>query len=428
MTATLNGRTCTHVELDVPQYGVWRAKVELDGADALTTAPGGGRLEVSGLLGVCTVVAQGDRAGRRGAELVGGFAGWAKPAPVRTATQPSAARADNGVSLARWAAQLGEDVGERVVALPGVDRPIGITVPRLGGERACDVLSQACALPHGQPIVPWWVRLSDGATVLGARAGTAVDAIAVDAGPADEWRSYALVGASPLLPGGMVDGRTIRHLHLVATGQDATQRVSLEPLDTFWSALRRAVLSVVGPRVSALRLYRYQVIGIEGDGRLRAQPRAKSLAPVLDGLSLWPGLAGHRARPRVGSDILVQFADGDPGQPIVVGFQSAVRGGPGIPEISEIVADRLNFCDAQEPVARRTDGVDVGTISITAGVPPPIPSGLGAVLVTYTPPSGTPNTWMLAGPSLVVTTSPPSSPSVDVRGEIDDVGQGKVYA
>ena len=98
MTATLNGRTCTHVELDVPQYGVWCAKVELDGADALVTTPGNGRLEVSGVLGVCTVAAQGERAGRRCAELVGGFGGWSKSAPVRTATQPSAARADSSAT------------------------------------------------------------------------------------------------------------------------------------------------------------------------------------------------------------------------------------------------------------------------------------------------------------------------------------------
>ena len=381
MTATANDRDCIDVGVTVPRYGNWRASIVLADPELLPTGAGEVVLEVSGITFRGTVDHQGVKAGHLGAELVGGFGGWDLPAPVQTtAARPTAQRADNGVKLGAFASALAADVGEQLVLSGDVDRVLGITVPRMGEQSADAVLSFACSLPSGSAVVPWWVRPVDGVTVLGARDGGEVDADAspaLDSGPSDRWRSYALIDASVLLPGATVDGRTIEELAITATGDKGAQVVTLAAEDTLWSVFWRAVYKAIGPRVSATRLYRYQVIGFEADGRFRTIPRRAKLAPALPGLPLWPGCAGHRARPQVGSDILVQFADGDPGFPVVVGFQPA--NGVGIPTLVELAADVIRLLGTDTIL---TPGVEAGrfvrygdTIMFPSG-PTAIPTAL----------------------------------------------------
>jgi len=345
MTATANDRVCTNISATIPRYGNWRADITLGDDEPLPAGAGAITLVSSGITLRGTIAEQGTRAGRLGAEIVGGFGGWALAAPVRTTpTRPQAQRADSGVKLGAFAAALAADVGEVVELAAGLDRALGVTVPRLGAESAGAVLSLACASPAGSSVVPWWVRPADGVTVLGARVGAAVDAVespALDSGATDRWRSFALLDASALLPGATVDGRTVEELVITATGDKGSQVVTLAEDDTIYAVFRRAVLAVLGPRVAATRIYRYQVIGIEADGRYRAIPRRATLAPTLTGLPLWSGFAGHYATPKVGSDVLVQFADGDPGFPVVVGFQPPDRAGT--PTLAGILADEIRL-------------------------------------------------------------------------------------
>lgn len=354
MTATISGRACSEVRLTMPRYGTWTAWVTLADAGALPEGPGSASLSVAGLALVGTVEEQGERAGFQGARLVGGFGGWGAAPP------PAGFQADNLVSVETFARALALAVGEVV---PEEDlrayraTKLGTTVARLGGLEAGALLSQALALPSGQ-VVPWWVQ-ADGRTRLGARSGAAVTADKIDSDETGRAFVYALDDATPLLPGGTIDGLVIDELRLTATG-DSVREVAVtsaagEDEGTLSAKFRRLVLQVIGPLVFAARIYRYTVDTVHADGRISARPVRSLLAPTLDRKPLWPGLAGGRAVPQEGSMILVQFADGDHRAPVVVGFEPATGGGIPIRTELDGALVRLGSAGAAPYVARVGD-------------------------------------------------------------------------
>lgn len=166
--------------------------------------------------------------------------------------------------------------------------------------------------------------------------------------------------------------------------------------------------------------------GILGDGRYTAKPLRAILAPDLDGLSLWPGIGGGRTRPATDCVILVQFADGDIGFPVVVGFQPGIAGTPGLPTVTELDGVRVNLGNGAtgERVARLTDGVGVGTLAFVNNNPP----NPGAFRLEYVDANGTPFIWLIAATGLTVTPQGIPAGQVELRGKIDLVGQTKVYA
>jgi hypothetical protein len=156
--------------------------------------------------------------------------------------------------------------------------------------------------------------------------------------------------------------------------------------------LRRFILRVVGHHVSARTLYRYVVREANGDGTINVRPVRSLLAPELDRLHVWPGIAGGRCAPKAGSEVLVQFADGDPvaSAACIVGFSPAIAGSTSIPTRSELDGDEVVLASGTRAVARVNDTVGVGTLAFAPQAVPP------ALLVTYTPPSGAPTTWTIA--------------------------------
>lgn len=384
MTATLNGRLCSTVRVTLPRYGVWSAWATLATADAVSPSPGGALLEVAGLSLVGTVKRQGGRAGLRSVELEGGFGGWSKPVP--TTGKGGGLIAGNLVRLETVAASIALAAGERVALAAGVDRKLGeVVAARLGAVDAGALLSQACASPAGAAVVPWWVDV-DGTTRLGARSGAAVTAKAVDVDDLARAYSYAVDDAAQLLPGATIEGSPIVELRIEASGTEvreiATVAVGTEEPHTVTALLRRLILRVVGPHVSSRTLYRYVVRKRYPDGRLLAAPVRSLLAPELDGLRIWPGIAGGRCKPKEGSEILVQFADGDPvaSAACVVGFSPADAGTLAIPDRVELDGDEVVFANGTRAVARVNDTVNAGVISLF---------GAGTALtLTYTPPTG----------------------------------------
>lgn len=356
MTATLNGRACAEVRATLPRYGVGTAWVTLTDADALPAGPGALTLNVAGLLLVGTVEKQGERAGLRSVEMMCGYGGWLR------AVEPAGFQADNLVSVESYARALALATGERFLeadlrAYSLVK--LGPTVARLGGIEAGALLSQALALATGE-VVPWWVQ-PDGVTRLGARTGAAVTADKIDSDDTGRAIVYALEDATPLLPGATIDGLVVDELRITATG-DSVREVAIvtgvgEDEETIGAKLRRIVLWIVGPYVSAARVYRYVVREVFVDGRIRCTPVKALLAPTLDRVRYWPGLAGGRAVPQVGSEILIQFADGDHRAPVVVAFQPAVSGGAGIPTRVEVDGTlvRLASASTAPAVARVSD-------------------------------------------------------------------------
>lgn len=69
-------------------------------------------------------------------------------------------------------------------------------------------------------------------------------------------------------------------------------------------------------------LVRYRVIKVApADKRLHLQIVSKrSGFPDMLPISIWPGLPGGHGEPTPGAVVLVQFIEGDPGQPIVTHF------------------------------------------------------------------------------------------------------------
>lgn len=394
MTATLNGRLCSSVGVTLPRYGVWTGWVTLATADAVATTAGSATLVVAGITLVGTVKRQGERAGLRSVELEGGFGGWSRP--VQATGKGGGLYWGNLVDLDSIAKSIADKAGERVELGEGVNRKLGETVAaRLGQVDAGALLSQVCASPAGATVVPWWVD-TDGTTRLGARAGAAVTAKAVDVDDLARAYSYAEDNALPLLPGATIEGSPIVELRIEASGEEvrevATVAVGDEEPHTVTALLRRLILRVVGPHVSSRTLYRYVVRKVYGDGRLLAAPVRSLLAPELDGLRIWPGIAGGRCKPKEGSEILVQFADGDPvaSAACVVGFSPADAGTLAIPDKVELDGDEVVFANGTRAVARVNDTVGAGSWSFAPQVAPPV------LFVTYTPPSGAPIVWTIA--------------------------------
>lgn len=393
MTATLNGRLCSSVRVTLPRYGVWSAWATLATADAVETTPGGAMLVVAGIELVGTVKRQGERTGLRSVELEGGFGGWGRP--VAATGKGGGLYWGNLVDLKSIADSIALKAGERVEVATGVNRKLGETVAaRLGAVDAGALLSQACASPAGAAVVPWWVD-TDGTTRLGARTGAAVTAKAVDVDDLARAYSYAEDNALPLLPGATIDGSPIVELRIEASGEEvravATVAVGAEEPHTVSALFRRLILRVVGPHVSSRTLYRYVVRRRYDDGRLLATPVRSLLAPTLDGLRVWPGIAGGRCKPKEGSELLVQFADGDPvaSAACVVGFSPADTGSAGIPERAELDGDEVVLASGTLPVGRGG-----ATYRIASTV---IPAPTNDITISIFDPDGGAHGWRIEG-------------------------------
>jgi hypothetical protein len=415
MTATLNSLTCASVKVVIPRYGNWTAWATLASDDAVTAAPGGLTLAVAGLSLVGTVRRQGTRNGLRSVELEGGYGGWSRSVSPRG--KGGGLKADNLVRLEDVAKSIALEAGERVSLAAGVDRKVGAVVAaRLGGLDAGALLSQACASPAGAPVVPWWVD-TDGTTRLGARTGAAVTALAVDSDGLGRAYVYTEDDATPLLPGATIDGATIAELTIEASDtvtEVATVALADEEPETFHALLRRFVLRVVGPHVSARTLYRYVVKEVHGDGRIRAVPVRSFLAPDLDLLRVWPGIAGGRCVPKTESEILVQFADGDPvaAAACIVGFTPAIANSRGIPDRAELDGDEVVLASGTLPCGRGGATLQFGTGEV-----------FGSVYVTLTDPDGAQQSWAFACAAGPLTVAPSPTPVID--GTIGTIDPGR---
>lgn len=412
MTTTLNGRACTSVKVVMPRYGVWSAWATLATGEAVPETPGGLTLVVAGLTLVCTAKRQGMRNGLRSVEIEGGYGGWSRTVSPRG--EGGGLKADNLVRLSSVAESLALAAGERVSLADGVDRKVGAVVAaRLGGLDAGALLSQACASPAGAPVVPWWVA-PDGTTRLGARTGAAVTALAVDSDDLARAYVYTEDDAAPLLPGATIDGATIAEL-VIEAGDTVTEVATVAPNgevpETFHGLLRRFVLRVVGPHVSARTLYRYVVKEVHADGRIRAVPVRSFLAPDLDLLRVWPGIAGGRCKPKPNSEILVQFADGDPvaSAACIVGFSPAIVGSASIPEQVEIDGDEVVLARGELPCGR--GGATFAIQSV----------GPNVATITIVNPDGGMNIWTIGASGLTVSALPGSVDTFVIDDGRDEV-------
>lgn len=82
----------------------------------------------------------------------------------------------------------------------------------------------------------------------------------------------------------------------------------------------RSIVRETFPRYDYLGPRKYRVVRLSAN-RLELQIVNRSLGlPDLLPIAMWPGLAGAWAKMTPGAEVLVQFIDGDPAQPIVTHY------------------------------------------------------------------------------------------------------------
>ncbi len=418
MSVILNGSIqCSAAEVRIPRGGAPWATVEHTAGDTPMLAEGARvMLDVAGLRIACAVLpgGAGERGGVRTYELVGGAGGWARDVP---AGSDGGHRNDAGVMLSTVARRLAESVGETLATVPaGADRALGTHAMRGGEQNAGAMLSLLCGLPGRAPRVPWHVGL-DGVTRLGSRATLpAVTATEIDRDPLGDWVAFAEDDASSLLPGATVGGREVLSLEIRASASGVRETVYLAPTDggagtDLMSELRAWVLALLRPLVFPRGLYLYRISpnGVSVDGRFDAVPERSLFAKPLQGLRFWPGAAGHAARPKIGSRIIVAFLDGDPNQPIVLGTQP-LDAGLGKPNRIDHDAALVVLAQGTYPAAR-------GGATLGLGLVP------GPLVLTVTEADGTAHTWSVAAAAgatpVVFTVTPGVGVAIDGTAPIE---------
>lgn len=109
-----------------------------------------------------------------------------------------------------------------------------------------------------------------------------------------------------------------------------TQPAALPVTDRLGTSLA-AITRAQVPRLPFFAVSEYAVVSVTPGPPVLIDCQAidpdelLSLPPTLVGLTLWPGPSGFVAVPVIGSTIRVQFLNGDPSRPVVVGLDPNIQ-------------------------------------------------------------------------------------------------------
>jgi hypothetical protein len=320
--ATIEGQRVTRATVHVPGIGVWWADVELEGSPVL---PARATLALGELRLTGVVDRQGTEAQTRWLRLIGGFGGWARPLPARSY------HSDAGVRARTVAEAAAREAGEDLVAfLVDADR-LGVDYVRSAGPAA-----QTLADVVGT--TPWWVEL-DGSTRVGPRAefGAAAGAYEVlDLEPDTKLVTLAVddlraIGIGAVLSERLDEPLTVHEYVIELEAEAVRVRAWCGAPSASEGRITRALRSIVRSTAAERILggpWRYRVTRMVAGGRVELQAVARDAGlPDLGPVSIWPGIAGASAELEPGTELLVDFIDGDRRQPIARGF--APEGGAG---------------------------------------------------------------------------------------------------
>ena len=305
LSSTFNGVRVTEAHVTIPAWGCWYAEVSIDGEQTLT---GSATLQLADLTLKGTILSGGPTLGRSTFRIVGGAGGWGKSLDKQNYTN------DFGVKLSKVLGDAASAVGETLVV--GSDSSVGPAWTRQEGPAS----SQLNVLAPKA----WYVD-ELGVTRLGARAKTALTTTATRVQKADLARGTVVLATetiAALLPGVTVDGIAavdVKHELTPGTGLRTTlygaQHAST--LDSM-----RALLAQLDPNREYRGVKEYRVVTLSGD-LMNLQPvRVSTGMPDLARVAIWPGLAGCKTKPPLGSRCLVGFIDSDPARPYVSGFEA----------------------------------------------------------------------------------------------------------
>ncbi len=366
---TVAGRDCTSLRVVIGYQGPWHAEVKISSAEPLPAGPFGVTIAIGDttrLVGTLVADADGTQALTRSARIVGGAGGWTNTVAKRGYHN------DAGVKARLVVEDLARDTGERLGAtfVPRAER-MGVDYARRAGW-ATRALTQAI----GGDGIAWWVEL-DGSTHVGQRpatapAATAYQVLAYD--PAQRVCTISVgdpatipIGAT--LSQGLDTPGVVRELEWEASGESQFQVTAWLGGSGAQPGRLAGLLTTIAQRALDSRevaAFRYRVISQESDGRVNLQAvRVAAGYPDIAPISVWPGIPGVWAKIAPGTECLVVFVEGDPAQPIVVGWMPDSKP-------TELTLGRAPTTPTAPPyAARKGDAVRVtmptGTFSGTIG-------------------------------------------------------------
>jgi hypothetical protein len=313
---SIDGQPVRSMTLRIPQSGCWTAEIIMTGSPALD---GTLNVDVDGTVIRGTVVASmaGSYVGTTGVKLVGGYGGWSKALPAKHYHNDGA-----GVRALVVAQDAARECGEQLGSFVPASERLGVDYVRTASVPAVKALEDAA---QGNL---WWVEL-DGSTTAGVRAKTELDPTACPTLAFDPINRVAVIG---------VDGiESIAIGSIVTQYVDAPQTIREIVITVSVDEPLRAKVWCGGSDLSAGRLvslleaivrratdkplygvYRYRVTSRVGT-RIEAESASADM-PNVRPIAMWPGVAGCYADLAAGAEILITFIDGDPTQPVIVGF------------------------------------------------------------------------------------------------------------
>lgn len=327
--ATIDGEPTARVEVTIPATGPWWADVDCIEAPALSGAV---EILVGSLqfLGTVDASAAGTFGLQRRVRLVAGGGGWGRLLPAK------AYHSDGGVSALLVAQDAAREAGEVLGDFAPSLARVGIDYVRQAGP-ASRVLEDVIGG------VEWWVGY-DGVTRVGARGAVAAEPGAYELGEYDPRQRVAtlalddlsLVGIGTVLSERLDAPETVREI-VISVEADAC-RMRVWTGDARRSRAASAVRAIVDRATDGRLhgLWRYRVIrmaGVEDDTRseLQAMSRAAGLPDILP-ISAMMGVPGIHAELSMGTEVCVQFVEGDRTRPVVTHYIG--KGGPGFVPVS----------------------------------------------------------------------------------------------
>jgi hypothetical protein len=354
--ATLGGHRVTRARVELPAWGIAHAFAALD---AEVVLEGVQVLELGGLR-LSGVVRGGPNKGASQYRLVGGRGGWGKP------IKPNAWANDAGVKLSTVLVDTARAAGEVLDASTIPPRTVGPAFTREGGTGTTAARVLELLVPES------WHVGEDGVTRIGRRPRVAYTG-AGTRGELDLARGVLELAAdeiATLVPGVVID--ELEAFDVVHELDAAKLRTTLYGRGLGETSRRlaayRKLVAQLLPDLRFRGVTEYRVVTQEGD-RVNLQPVRVSLGmPSLRRVPMRAGVAGAYAELELGSRVLVTFVNGDPGRPVIVGFEEHGAGG--------FVPERLELGRGRGRVLREGDQVMLQGVQAN-----PSPTGTAAAVV-----------------------------------------------
>lgn len=364
---TCNGQRLTALRVSVANVGPWVAELDFEAAPDVS-----GQVEIRAgslvLRGTVRASLAGEYVEQRRCVVVAGGGGWSKQ--IGRKQYHNDAKLKARLIVDDLAREVGEVIGDFA---PSSER-IGVDYVRSAG-----VASRV--LEHVIGPVAWSVGY-DGRTSVGVRqpvplgAGSQLDVLGYD--PRNRVLTFSVVDPGVVQIGSVIaqapltEALTVREFELSVTA-DSTRVVAWVGGTPTERGRLAGLIEAIARRATDTPIFgkfRYRVVAQRDDGRLELQAVRRDIGlPDLKPIRVWPGVAGAAAQVTPGTEVLVEFIEGDAQQPIVTHFAGV--DGPGFVPVS------LAFCDSTMRAARQGDLVQSGgpgcTVTFTPALSAPGP-------------------------------------------------------